>query len=156
MTRPQNESSTNAGKDRNSNSLSAVSVWILCMLLLSALAVFAVCQRRRLLLKRRRQADVREIFCDICKLMSLAGFQADADCQDETFAAGMLKSFPWLEQDSVLKLLDLAVRANFDCKPMTKEERGFAWDMYRGFCMHIYPGLPLPKKALFKFLYVFA
>ena len=96
MTRPQNESSTNAGKDRNSNSLSAVSVWILCMLLLSALAVFAVCQRRRLLLKRRRQADVREIFCDICKLMSLAGFQEDADCQDEAFAAGMLKHFPWL------------------------------------------------------------
>ena len=156
MTRPQNESSTNAGKDRNSNSLSAVSVWILCMLLLSALAVFAVCQRRRLLLKRRRQADVREIFCDICKLMSLAGFQEDADCQDEAFAAGMLKHFPWLEQESVSKLLELAVRSNFDCNPMTKEERVFAWNMYREFCMHIYSGLPLPKKALFKFLYVFA
>ena len=156
MTRPQNESSTNAGKDRNSNSLSAVSVWILCMLLLSALAVFAVCQRRRLLLKRRRQADVREIFCDICKLISLAGFQEDADCQDEAFAAGMLKHFPWLEQESVSKLLELAVRANFDCNPMTKEERVFAWNMYREFCMHIYPGLPLPKKALSKFLYVFA
>ena len=156
MTRPQNESSANTGKDRKSSAPSALSIWLLCMLLLSALAVFAVCQRRRLLLKRRRQTDVREIFCDICKLISLAGFQEDADCQDEAFAAGMLKHFPWLEQESVSKLLELAVRANFDCNPMTKEERVFAWNMYREFCMHIYSGLPLPKKALFKFLYVFA
>ncbi|MEY8427294.1 transglutaminase-like domain-containing protein [Lachnospiraceae bacterium 46-15] len=156
ITRPQNESGTGARKDQENGFFTAVTIWILCILLLLALAVFAVCQRRRLLLKQRRQQDVREIFCDICKMMPLAGFQDEADCQDEAFSAGMLKQFPWLEPESVSRLLDMAVRANFDCQPMTKEERAFSWDIYREFCRHIYPGLPLWKKAVFKLLYVFA
>lgn len=156
MTRPQSEGGADARKDGESSALPAVFIWMLCILLFMAAAVFAVCQRRRLLLKQRRQQGVREIFCDICKMMSLAGFPGQADCQDEAFQADMLRHFPWLEQESVSQLLDMAVRANFDCQPMTEEERAFAWNMYWEFCVHIYPGLPFRKKALFIFLYVFA
>lgn len=112
--------------------------------------------RRRVILKKKKKEGVREIFCDVCGVLALAGFEDDVDCGEEQYPEHVAERFSWLDKEAFSELVDLAMRANFGPEEMTEEEREFAWRMYQKICHGVYRELPAGKKLRFRFWDVFA
>ena len=151
----QKESETDTQKKKEENK-QGTAVWILCLLFGGGALVLAVTGRRRWILKRRQEEGVKELFHNVCSVLALAGFTEEADCQEQEFLESALASFPWLEREAFVSLIDLAVRANFAKEPVTGDEKQFARDMYRRICREVYRDLPAGKKAAFRWWYVYA
>lgn len=151
----QKESETKAPEKKNEEE-SGIPVWAVWMLFGFSFAVLAVCGRRQWMLKKRGRQGVRELFCDVCSILAMAGFREEADCQDERFLENALAKFPWLDREAFAAFIDVAVRANFAREPVTKEERRFAQEMYRKICREAYRELTPGRKVLFRWWYVYA
>lgn len=151
----QKENETNAQKKKDEEE-TRIPVWVFWMLFGCSFAVLAVCGRRQWILKKRRQESVKEIFHDVCRILEMAGFAEEADCQEERFLENALTKFPWMEREAFAELIDLAVRANFAGEPITREENKFAGEMYRTICKGVYRELSAGRKVLFRWWYVYA
>jgi len=150
----QKESGTDTRKKEEKKQ--GTVVWVLCLLCGGSILVLAALGRRRWLLKRRGGEEVKELFHDVCSVLALAGFTEEADCQEEDFLENALAFFPWLKREDFASLIDLAVRANFAEEPVTREEKHFVREMYRRICHEVYRNLPVGKKVLFRWWYVYA
>lgn len=152
----QRESEKNAPEKKQEDEETGIPAWVFWILCGLSLAVLAVCGRKQWIVGRRRKEGVKEIFFDVCSVLSLAGFTEEADCQDERFLESALVRFPWLDREAFAALIELAVRANFGKEPVTQEERRFAWEMYCEICREVYRELPAGRKVLFRMYYCFS
>ena len=137
----------------------AVLAWItriLAVCAAAALVVLIVLGRRRWILKRRTAKGAREVFWDIIAVLEFAGLPKNTELEQEVFEAAVRERFPWIEIESVGRMLDVAMRANYAREPVSKEETLYLKEMYDFICLEVYRDLSFVKRQLFRFIYVFA
>lgn len=117
-------------KERPSGSFQ-VPGWVYAALAVAVVVCFVLLILRRIYAGRRRNAGVRELYCDICGMFALVGFEPEEDCRDEAALGEVCTRFPWIDPAEFAALSELALRANFGQGIMSREETDFARQMYR-------------------------
>ena len=107
------------------------------------------------MLMQRRRAGVRKIFWDIFQAMEFAGFPKNIDCEDEGFLKEAMGRFEWMEEEPLIYLVELAMRANFGKGPIFREDTVFAQEMYWYICKNIYQGLSGVRKLVFRYVFAY-
>lgn len=151
---------TDGKKEDQKEPLSAAALaWMTRILMVcaaAALVALIVLGRRRWILKRRTAMGAREVFWDIIAVLEFAGLPKNTELEQEVFEAAVRERFPWLETESVSRMLDVAMRANYAREPVSKEETLYLKEMYNFICLQVYRDLSFVKRQLFRFAYVFA
>lgn len=130
---PQSEKEDPAKTEKKESPSGSFQVpgWVYAALAVAAVVFFALLALRRIYAGRRRSAGVRELYCDICGMFALAGFEPEEDCSGEEALGALCTRFPWIDPAEFAVLSELALRANFGQGPMSREETDFARQMYR-------------------------
>ncbi len=89
-------------------------------------------------------------------MLEFAGLPKNTELEQEVFEAAVRERFPWIEIESVGRMLDVAMRANYAREPVSKEETLYLKEMYDFICLEVYRDLSFVKRQLFRFIYVFA
>ena len=146
------------GKNEENSSSAKIPGWVagtLGGILLLGLLALGIVLRRRWVLMQRRRAGVRKIFWDIFQAMEFAGFPKNIDCEDEGFLKEAMGRFEWMEEEPLIYLVELAMRANFGKGPIFREDTVFAQEMYWYICKNIYQGLSGVRKLVFRYVFAY-